>query len=654
MKTKASALALALLVLIVGTAAGAAPDTDTGAPNALRAGQDAAPTHRAMDVIRGTFGSDASKQPIGMLYHTPIINWEYDQIHPRVAFSPPGQAYLVVWEDHHWGFGQDWDIYGRLVAPDGTPLGMPFGISWDGATRRIAPSVACNQITGEFLVVWEYAYGSADHDVYGRRVAANGSLIGEEFAINADGAFEAAPAVTYNPDCNEFLVVYEWSVGDPEFQVKDVWSNVITATGVVRAPQAVAGTADDERAPDVACSPPSDRYLVVYEKHPPHMTDGDIWGQFVADDGTALGAALLVGDQPERDKTPRVTHDPFENEFSVVWVGGPPSDRNLGLRHVDAATGAMNHSSSIVTPNADFNPAIAYYPGGAVHVVPWEWEYSSTDHDVYCFWDEDDYFGAEFTRSISMLATWEGSPAVASDGNLSGLVVWEDWRSASTTQIDIWGDVLKLGVLSGRVFEGPIPAESSPLPGVEVILYGSQNPGALEHLLDRAWTDRAGHYRLRFTGLYDYYTVVETDPPEHGYGAASSPEGVVLDANHIQFTTPALGANHPDNKFWDLYGVGVDPGGPGEGPLRVSAPSPNPTRGSVSLTVQGGASGSLVLEVLDVAGRVVSRSIVKRPAGERLVWDGRFNDGRVAPSGVYLLRIGDGVTEVVQRAVVLR
>jgi hypothetical protein len=74
----------------------------------------------------------------------------------------------------------------------------------------------------------------------------------------------------------------------------------------------------------------------------------------------------------------------------------------------------------------------------------------------------------------------------------------------------------------------------------------------------------------------------------------------------------------------------------------------------VSLTVQGGASGSLVLEVLDVAGRVVSRSIVKRPAGERLVWDGRFNDGRVAPSGVYLLRIGDGVTEVVQRAVVLR
>jgi hypothetical protein len=43
----------------------------------------------------------------------------------------------VVWEDHHWGFGADWDIYARRVSAGGVSLGTAFGVSYDGTNHRL-------------------------------------------------------------------------------------------------------------------------------------------------------------------------------------------------------------------------------------------------------------------------------------------------------------------------------------------------------------------------------------------------------------------------------------------------------------------------------------------------------------------------------------
>ena len=103
-----------------------------------------------------------------------IVSWEYDQVNPAIAFNAAGNKYLTVWEDHHWGWGTDWDIYGRLVGTDGLPAGEQFGISWEGSNSRLRPRVAANQQNGEFLVVWEYAFTDTDHDIYARRVSGTG------------------------------------------------------------------------------------------------------------------------------------------------------------------------------------------------------------------------------------------------------------------------------------------------------------------------------------------------------------------------------------------------------------------------------------------------------------------------------------------------
>lgn len=139
----------------------------------------------------------------------PIITWEYDQVHPAIAYGSQTNQYLAVWEDHHWGWGDDWDIYGRLVGADGQALGSEFGISWEGDKHRLAPDVAYNQANGEFLVVWEYEFSAADHDIYARRVRADGTLVSGEFVITSLSNSESNPAVAYNPAANEYLVVWE-------------------------------------------------------------------------------------------------------------------------------------------------------------------------------------------------------------------------------------------------------------------------------------------------------------------------------------------------------------------------------------------------------------------------------------------------------------
>jgi hypothetical protein len=98
---------------------------------------------------RGLFSSAAHAVAV------PIIAWEYDQLRPAVAASEQASLNLVVWEDHHWGFGADWDIYGRLMGSDGVPVGSAFGIAFAGEKQRLAPHVAYNRDLDEFLVVWE-------------------------------------------------------------------------------------------------------------------------------------------------------------------------------------------------------------------------------------------------------------------------------------------------------------------------------------------------------------------------------------------------------------------------------------------------------------------------------------------------------------------
>lgn len=123
-----------------------------------------------------------------------ISTWEEDQLAPRVAYSNESNTYLVVLEDHHYGAANGWDIYGQVVKTDGT-LGSSLFIAGSDTRNRFSPDIAYSLAGRSYLVVWDLEYGTADHDVYSRRVAYDGSQPESEIPISYLSSNEMHPAV---------------------------------------------------------------------------------------------------------------------------------------------------------------------------------------------------------------------------------------------------------------------------------------------------------------------------------------------------------------------------------------------------------------------------------------------------------------------------
>jgi hypothetical protein len=282
-----------------------------------------------------------------------VVSWEYDQIHPRAAYSPSAAKYLVVWEDHHWGWGDEWDIYGRFVSAAGVPQGGIFGVGWEYENHMMAPAVACNSTTGEFLVVWEFAYSDVDHDIWGRLVAGDGTLISDWLDVATSSNNEYAPAVCYNPDLNEYLIVYERRSGADPVTPRDLVCTRLGAAGEQIATADVIATTADECQPDITYGFHSDKYIVVYRTPNATWTDLNIHACLLSGDGTPAGAPFSANWQPGHDQNPTVAFDSENNEFFVMSANGSGAARELKGEYFDAETGAHLNGASLVQNDAE-------------------------------------------------------------------------------------------------------------------------------------------------------------------------------------------------------------------------------------------------------------------------------------------------------------
>ena len=110
---------------------------------------------------------------------------------------------------------------------------------------------------------------------------------------------------------------------------------------------------------------------------------------------------------------------------------------------------------------------------------------------------------------------------------------------------------VQAATLEGRVYEGDVGNESQPLSGVTVALYGSNNSGQLGNLIISTTTDSQGWYGLEVREGYEYYNIVETDPPGFSSVGSTSVGGTVVGSNQIEYPYPLSGKTLTGNKFWD-------------------------------------------------------------------------------------------------------
>ena len=136
-----------------------------------------------------------------------VVTWANDQLKPSIACA---EKCLLVWEDHHWSYGEYWDIYGQRYMLNTSGLlqldGGNIGIGWDGEDYRVDPVVTFNECTGYFVVTYEYRTDTSNLGIKQRVVLSDGGVIGEEIIVSDGSQDEIHPAISPRVPCSPLLI----------------------------------------------------------------------------------------------------------------------------------------------------------------------------------------------------------------------------------------------------------------------------------------------------------------------------------------------------------------------------------------------------------------------------------------------------------------
>jgi len=226
-------------------------------------------------------------------------------------------------------FLQRFDANGNAI--DASPIAVKSGS--EGIRN---PSVAWNGT--DYLVVWEL-----NTQIYGRRVAADGTLLGAEFAIMPGNQPDVAALGT------QFLVVDDY---EPTNHIRFVQSVRVDASGTVLGSPLKIGNNYDLR-PRVRAF--GSRWLAIWESDLTHDNpNSNIQAAFVNPDGTSPGEFSVSGSSAD---TPSLAI--AGDTALIVWAG---AQSKIYGRRIKADGTLLDTASGIVLASA---PKPLYAPSAA-------------------------------------------------------------------------------------------------------------------------------------------------------------------------------------------------------------------------------------------------------------------------------------------------
>jgi hypothetical protein len=353
------------------------------------------------------------------------------QLNPVVAWNSERDEFLVVWEDTRSGTGID--IYGQRMDAEGALLGDNLSIVVDAQDQR-APSLFYKSVDGEYLLLWQHRQRNA-YEIRGQRLSATGTPLGVPFRVSAsEGGTEWIPGAAYNDVSNELLVAWE------DTSTSDIVAQRISGEGdLLGPPLSIANWLEAQWAPPlVTFSNVQQEYLVVWDA----LALGDVYGQFVAADGSLRGENMVVVAQSGAQFVSDVVYCPASDEYLAVWT----DERAMAKRGSDiygqriAANGALVGEELPISeaPQWQRDGRLAYDPIQEEYLVVW-WDGRNAEiaSDIYAqrMSPHGLLFGPNMPVSAS--ATDQIVPQLAARG-ASGqyAIVWQEWHDTDREEGD--------------------------------------------------------------------------------------------------------------------------------------------------------------------------------------------------------------------------
>ena len=315
--------------------------------------------------------------------------------------------------------------------------------------------------------------------------ATENSYIGSEIPISERDSEEFSPAIAYNPNHNEYLVV--WQNGWPGGH-RDIYAQRVSASGQLLSWFAVSVNSNSQMAPSVAYDPLNDRYLVVWMYDVwGNGSDWDVYGRVIPWNGPDANLTdFMICNWNSHQMGPVVVYARAPEEFLVVWVNstsGVPT--YLSGRRVFAATAGFPPGDGFTIssgPESRDQPDVAYNLARNEYLVTWDVFMSGTVLDIYGVRLRADGVplgSGEFP--IAAWTAWEDYPSVAACHQSDQyLVAWQSYQDTGGSDYAIYARYLNGDGVPGNVYEVDDTTRPELLPEIGC------NAAGREYLL--AWT----------------------------------------------------------------------------------------------------------------------------------------------------------------------
>jgi hypothetical protein len=244
--------------------------------------------------------------------------------------------------------------------------------------QQKAPAVAYNADRQEYLVVW-WNDRPGNDDIYAQRTDRTGQPIGPWSAVTwGEGMEQRTPDVAWNSQRNEYLVVW---TRDDAIHARRVGPAGHLLGSEFRVNSATQFASSD---PAVAYASTSDTYLVVWVYQ--HVAGGfiqhsSIVGRLLSGNAQAQGGQFYVSQDTQGHTrfAPELAYNRSRNEHLVVWMQMDMftgDDSVYGRRVTGQGDLLLPESIGIATsPQSEFWPAVAAIAtnpaGGGRYLVTW-------------------------------------------------------------------------------------------------------------------------------------------------------------------------------------------------------------------------------------------------------------------------------------------
>ena len=338
-------------------------------------------------------------------------------------------SFVVVWE------GEE-GVLGQRLAGDGSALGSEFAVSAQGPTAD-RPAIATSS-AGNLVVVW--SEGCYRCDLHGQRLDPGGQPVGGDLALGeGQSGHDVAMAGQ-----GEFVVTWSDYVGALFLQRFDA-----SGATLGESPLWVLGIGAAEAGVDPAiASAPDGRFVVVWQ----NGFGGEareIHGQRFSRDGDRLGERFRVSTDRTLPKGSPAVAMSSQGAFVVVWHAegaGATANDVFGQRF--ESTGARAGGEFRVNtrrPDSQLDPSVALRDTGHFFVAWTSRAQDGSGHGV--FGQLFDPSGASLGTEIGINTRREGdqsNPAVAIDRDGALLAVW-DGPTSRAEDLDVFGRRFTVG-----------------------------------------------------------------------------------------------------------------------------------------------------------------------------------------------------------------